>query len=92
MPTPDQYYGPDVGDAAAAMEFEVSYTLDDEQQFWDGMSSRVLYVFIQTECALELDDILSVRCNSPELIDQTLRSFLRFTSTYRGPLPPSSTA
>lgn len=39
----------------------------------------------RTEKALlaELDDILSVRCDSPGLIDQALRSFLRFTSTYR---------
>ncbi len=33
---------------------------------------------------VELDDILNVHCHSPEHIDQTLRSFLRFASTYRG--------
>ena len=44
----------------------------------------------RTEKALlaELDDILSVRCDSPGLIDQALRSFLRFTSTYRGTIIP----
>ncbi|KAK0516881.1 hypothetical protein JMJ35_000036 [Cladonia borealis] len=49
------------------MEFEVSYTLDNEQQFWD-----------------ELDDIVSAQCQSHELIDNTLRSYLTFTTNYKG--------
>ncbi|KAL9131910.1 MAG: hypothetical protein Q9217_000270 [Psora testacea] len=48
------------------MEFEVSYTLDDEQQFWD-----------------ELEDIVSVQCQSHELIDNALRSYLAFTTNYK---------
>ena len=32
----------------------------------------------------ELDEILSVDCQSPESIDQALRTYLRFTSNYRG--------
>ncbi|KAI9676920.1 MAG: hypothetical protein M1817_006759 [Caeruleum heppii] len=48
------------------MEFEVSYSLDDEQQFWD-----------------ELDDIVSQRCETHELIDNALRSYLQFTSNFR---------
>ncbi|KAI9868400.1 MAG: hypothetical protein M1813_005843 [Trichoglossum hirsutum] len=48
------------------MEFEVSYTLDDEQQFWD-----------------ELDDIVSSHCQTQLLIDHALKSYLRFTSSYK---------
>ncbi|KAH0542084.1 hypothetical protein FGG08_003464 [Glutinoglossum americanum] len=48
------------------MEFEVSYTLDDEQQFWD-----------------ELDDIVSAHCQTQLLIDHALKSYLRFTSSYK---------
>ena len=103
------------------MEFEVSYTLDDEQQFWDGTvhvpscayrgrhhhplsplrpgRPRDLtrechpagsnYYLTDKALLAELDDILSVRCKSPGLIDQALRAFLRFTSTYRGTIMPS---
>ncbi|KAL2057809.1 hypothetical protein ABVK25_002193 [Lepraria finkii] len=49
------------------MEFEVSYTLDNEQQFWD-----------------ELDDIVTTECQSHELIDNALRSYLTFTTNYKG--------
>ncbi|KAL8797546.1 MAG: hypothetical protein Q9195_000363 [Heterodermia aff. obscurata] len=49
------------------MEFEVSYTLENEQQFWD-----------------ELDDIVSAHCETHELIDNTLRSYLHFTTNYKG--------
>ncbi|KAL8742410.1 MAG: hypothetical protein Q9190_005106 [Brigantiaea leucoxantha] len=49
------------------MEFEVSYTLDDEQQFWD-----------------ELDDIVSATCETHGLIDDALRSYLTFTTNYKG--------
>ncbi|MCJ1261690.1 hypothetical protein MMC22_001556 [Lobaria immixta] len=48
------------------MEFEVLYTLDNEEQFWE-----------------ELDDIVSVHCQSHELIDNALRSYLAFTSEYK---------
>ncbi|MCJ1350342.1 MAG: hypothetical protein MMC33_000323 [Icmadophila ericetorum] len=49
------------------MAFEVSYTLDNEQQFWD-----------------ELDEIVSAHCQSHELIDNSLRSYLSFVTNYRG--------
>ncbi|CAF9907485.1 hypothetical protein IMSHALPRED_005543 [Imshaugia aleurites] len=49
------------------MEFEVSYTLDNEQQFWD-----------------ELEEIVSIQCQSHELIDNALRSYLNFVTNYKG--------
>ncbi|KAF6219369.1 hypothetical protein HO133_005195 [Letharia lupina] len=49
------------------MEFEVSYTLDNEQQFWD-----------------ELEEIVSAQCQSHELIDNALRSYLTFVTNYKG--------
>ncbi|KAI9755836.1 MAG: threonyl-tRNA synthetase [Chaenotheca gracillima] len=84
------------------MEFEVSYSLESEQQFWDGESLR-FFLLLAPQCftglelrfgedladrgALgvytELDDILSVPCDSHALIDNALRSYLHFTSNYR---------
>ncbi|CAD6571718.1 MAG: hypothetical protein ASARMPREDX12_004663 [Alectoria sarmentosa] len=49
------------------MEFDVSYTLDNEQQFWD-----------------ELEEIVSAQCQSHELIDNALRSYLTFVTSYKG--------
>ncbi|KAL8928557.1 MAG: hypothetical protein Q9208_001791 [Pyrenodesmia sp. 3 TL-2023] len=49
------------------MEFEVSYQLDNEQQFWD-----------------ELDDIVSAQCQTHGLIDDALRSYITFVTTYKG--------
>ena len=40
-----------------------------------------------TDEVLELDDIVSARCESHELIDNTLRSYLSFTSKYKGSQP-----
>lgn len=37
----------------------------------------------------ELDDIVSVQCETHELIDNALRSYLRFTTTYRGSCAPN---
>ncbi|KAF1843926.1 uncharacterized protein K460DRAFT_316860 [Cucurbitaria berberidis CBS 394.84] len=48
------------------MAFEVSYNLENEQQFWD-----------------ELDDIVSTRCQEHEIIDNSLRSFLNVTTSYK---------
>ncbi|KAG7009038.1 cell surface mannoprotein [Physcia stellaris] len=48
------------------MDFEVSYTLENEQQFWD-----------------ELDEIVSAHCETHELIDNALRSYLNFTTNYK---------
>ncbi|MCJ1435446.1 hypothetical protein MMC27_004819 [Xylographa pallens] len=48
------------------MEFEISYSLDNEQQFWD-----------------ELEEIVSANCKTHELIDNTLRAYLSFTTNYK---------
>jgi hypothetical protein len=48
-------------------EFEISYSLDDETQFWR-----------------ELEDIVSVKCSSHQLIDNALRSYLHFTTNFKG--------
>jgi hypothetical protein len=47
-------------------EFEISYSLDDETQFWR-----------------ELDDIVAAQCSSHQLIDNTLRSYLHFTTNFK---------
>ncbi|KAJ9620904.1 pre-rRNA processing [Taxawa tesnikishii (nom. ined.)] len=49
------------------MELDVSYSLENEQQFWD-----------------ELQDIVSVPCETHELIDNALRTFLSFTTAFKG--------
>ncbi|KAH8819605.1 hypothetical protein F5884DRAFT_18940 [Xylogone sp. PMI_703] len=53
-------------------QFEVSYSLDNEQQFWD-----------------ELEEIVSAKCTSHELIDNTLRSYLHFTTHFKDQYLPS---
>ncbi|CUS08141.1 unnamed protein product [Tuber aestivum] len=47
------------------MDFDVAYTLENAQQFWD-----------------ELDDIVSSHCETQNLIDQALKSYLAFTSSF----------
>ncbi|KAG0635261.1 hypothetical protein HOY80DRAFT_1057637 [Tuber brumale] len=47
------------------MDFDVAYSLENEQQFWD-----------------ELDDIVSAHCETQNLIDQALKSYLAFTSSF----------
>jgi hypothetical protein len=47
-------------------EFEISYSLDDESQFWR-----------------ELEDIVSAKCSSHQLIDSALRSYLHFTTNFK---------
>lgn len=47
-------------------EIEISYSLEDESQFWR-----------------ELDDIVAAKCSSHQLIDNTLRSYLRFTTNFK---------
>ncbi|RDW67893.1 hypothetical protein BP6252_09289 [Coleophoma cylindrospora] len=47
-------------------EFEVSYSLDNEEQFWE-----------------ELHDIVSTKCPTHQLIDNTLRSYLHFTTNFK---------
>jgi len=66
------------------MAFDVSYNLENEQQFWDG--ERVLCrrnpTTRLTRCA-ELDDIVSTRCRDEESIDNSLRAFLNVTTSYK---------
>ncbi|KAL7268790.1 pre-rRNA processing [Rhizina undulata] len=47
------------------MDFDVAYSLENEQQFW-----------------AELDDIVTAHCETQQLIDHALKSFLAFTSTF----------
>ena len=47
-------------------DFEISYSIDDESQFWS-----------------ELDDIVSAKCPSHQLIDNALRSYLHFTANFK---------
>ncbi|KAK8196815.1 hypothetical protein HDK77DRAFT_488067 [Phyllosticta capitalensis] len=48
------------------MEFEVSYSLDNAEQFWE-----------------ELDDILSAPCDTSQAIDNSLRSYLSFSTNFK---------
>ncbi|KAF2459596.1 hypothetical protein BDY21DRAFT_317723 [Lineolata rhizophorae] len=48
------------------MELDVSYSLENEQQFWD-----------------ELEDIVTKKCDSHEVIDNALRTYLHFTTNFR---------
>jgi hypothetical protein len=75
------------------MAFEVSYNLDNEQQFWDGESacnpttgSRSRSPGLTSDT--ELDDIVSTRCQEHEIIDNSLRSFLNVTTSYKCMLSP----
>ncbi|KAI9666199.1 MAG: hypothetical protein M1821_004134 [Bathelium mastoideum] len=54
------------------MEFEVSYELENAEQFWD-----------------ELDDIVSTPCDSEHAIDNSLRSWLSFSTKYKDEYLPS---
>ena len=72
------------------MAFEVSYNLENEQQFWDGKGALMrrphhAWCTLLTRCATELDDIVSTRCRQHdyEIIDNALRSFLNVTTNYR---------
>ncbi|KAK5007020.1 hypothetical protein LTR28_005772, partial [Elasticomyces elasticus] len=65
------------------MDTDTSHTVDNEQKFWDGMN---VYLSMPKYTLLimfpELDGIVSARCETHELIDDALRSYLAFTSTY----------
>ncbi|KAI9797982.1 MAG: hypothetical protein M1833_005038 [Piccolia ochrophora] len=56
------------------MEFEVSYSLDNEQQFWDELEEIVSAPYRDHE---QVDN---------ELIDNALRTYLQFTSKFKGSL------
>lgn len=69
------------------MAFEVSYNLENESQFWDGEKTCTTATPPEGATRLigdtELDDIASTRCESHEIIDNSLRSFLEITTSYK---------
>lgn len=72
------------------MAFEVSYNLENEQQFWDGEQrlENPHYLCCRSQqqkltSHIELDDIVSTRCHEEEVIDNSLRSYLNVTTNYR---------
>jgi len=69
-------------------EFEVSYSLDNEQQFWDGtlISPRWRHALkngTDQETPLELEDIVSASYGTHQLIDNALRSYVHFTTNFK---------
>jgi hypothetical protein len=73
------------------MEFEVSYSLDSEQQFWDGKTVDFLTSTQRLMSYIELEDIVSRQGATHELIDNALRAYLHFTTNFKGaPHPESS--
>jgi DNA primase large subunit len=83
-------------------EFEVSYSLDNEQQFWDGecapsCSSQTYARSVLSRnrnttnrpVPIELEEIVSVQCTSSGLIDNALRTFLHFTTNFKDEYLPS---
>ena len=71
----------------------MSYSLDNEQQFWDGKCLPTTSIFASlfkdiTSSNLypEVDDIISTPCRTNESIDNTLRRYLSFTSNFSGTL------
>jgi len=68
------------------MAFEVSYNLENEQQFWDGESASATPTMCARQrliCNTEIDDIVSTRCQEHDIIDNCLRSFLNVTTNYK---------
>lgn len=68
----------------------IEVTVETEEQFWDGQSSHPNLVSIHLMCAAdltspatELRDIVSAQCDSHEIIDDSLRSWLHLVSTCR---------
>ncbi|KAH8151591.1 uncharacterized protein LAJ45_04213 [Morchella importuna] len=47
------------------MDFDVSYSLENEQQFWD-----------------ELDEIVGAHCETQSFVDNALKTYLMFTSSF----------
>lgn len=73
------------------MEFEVSYNLENEDQFWDGQRyappsrSNTCKAEATDTKGTELDDIVAADCREKhELIDNALRSYLSFTTNFKG--------
>ncbi|KAI9703978.1 MAG: hypothetical protein M1820_005760 [Bogoriella megaspora] len=67
------------------MELEVSYELENAEQFWAGALPHALILRenMLTRMSIELDDIVSTHCGSEETIDNALRSWLHFTTNFR---------
>lgn len=69
------------------MDFEVSPNFEDEQQFWNGEFAdptlQVSTVGVNI-LLLELENVVSKHCDTYDLIDDTLRSFLNLATTSRG--------
>jgi hypothetical protein len=67
------------------MAFEVSYSLENEQQFWDGERNSDPHQHQPRKLIgrVELDDIVTTRCQEHEIIDNSLRSFLNVTTNYK---------
>lgn len=65
------------------MAFEVSYSLENEQQFWDGEPAPPRWHLAAANRDSELDDIVSTRCQEHEAIDNALRSYLNVTTSYK---------
>lgn len=65
-------------------EFVVSYSLENEQQFWDGTFYSICdIIHIPNTAGAELDDICSSHGATSESIDDVLRTYLSFTARYR---------
>jgi hypothetical protein len=68
------------------MAFEVSYSFENEQQFWDGeRAGKHPHQYGPRGLIgdTELDDIVSTRCQEHEAIDNSLRAFLNVTTNYK---------
>jgi hypothetical protein len=64
----------------------LEYTLESEQQFWDGNCAAALPAgaAAANDCWIpELDDIVSAKCPSHQLIDNALRTYLHFTTNFK---------
>jgi hypothetical protein len=68
-------------------DLDVSYNLESEDQFWDGELSDGFFCSLRIlTCANlpELDDILSSSSSAHAEIDNVLRSYLSFITSFRG--------
>jgi len=75
------------------MESEEAYSVEDEQQFWDGAYLFAFRPALFSDHApqTELEECVSADCQTHGLIDNALRTFLSLTTTFRGINLPFST-
>lgn len=75
-------------------DFDVAYSLENEQQFWDGQEHFCPQGFLDFRLTqgIELDEIVSAHCETQSLIDGALKSYLTFTSSFTGILPTTAIA